>query len=286
MTPHSRRRRGRLAALLALAWTIGAESAVLAADPGFTPRRRPRSVGSHQSLRPQRLRPEVIESYPHDTQAFTEGLLLHDGVLYESTGLHGESSLRRVDLATGAVLARIDLPPTVFGEGLALVGDRLIVLTWRERRAFVYGLGLDSVGELSYPTEGWGLCFDGQRLLMTDGTDRLYYRDRHTLALRSSVPITLRGRRLPRVNELECVGEHVWANVWPTDMIVEIHKRSGIVRSVVDASGLLTEEERAGLGFGGVLNGIAYDPETDTFLVTGKFWPKMFRVRFVADDAP
>jgi glutaminyl-peptide cyclotransferase len=248
----------------------------------FTPRRTVRARVL-RALEPERLRVEVIESYPHDSGAFTQGLVLDDGNLYESTGLFGESSLRRVDLETGAVLDVVDPAPELFGEGLALVGDRLIQLTWLNRKALVYDLALDAEGELDYPTEGWGVCYDGRRLLMTDGTDRLYYRDPATFALRDTVRVKLGGRRLRRLNELECAGNELYANVWLTDTIVEIDKRSGRVRAVIDAAGLLGAEERAGLGPEAVLNGIAYDAETDTFLVTGKLWPKLFRVRFVPE---
>jgi glutamine cyclotransferase len=225
---------------------------------------------------------QVLATYPHDRRAFTQGLLLHDGALYESTGLYGRSSLRKVEIETGKVLQRVDLPPKLFGEGLALVGDRLIQLTWQEHAAPIYALQtFEKVGQQSYPTDGWGLCFDGESLVMTDGSHRLYFRDPRTFALRRQIAVMLQGRPLPHVNELECVGDVIYANVWPTDRIVEIAERNGTVLATIDGSSLLGPEERKSLGPDAVLNGIAYDPRSQTFLITGKLWPKLLRVRFV-----
>ncbi len=229
--------------------------------------------------RAQRLQTRVIATYPHDVRAFTQGLALHAGKLYESTGLVGRSSLREVDVETGKVLRRIDLSPPLFGEGIAIVGDRLVQLTWQNRVALVYQLeSLEKLRDLSYRSEGWGLCFDGTRLVMSDGSDTLSLRDPETFAEQQRIPVTLDGTAVSRLNELECVGGVVYANVWLSDRIVRIDPGSGEITAVVDASALLTAAERKGSD---VLNGIAYDGANDTFLLTGKLWPKMFRVKFV-----
>ncbi len=246
-----------------------------ASTPAAPPTRLP-------SYPPKRLEVRVVASYPHDPEAFTQGLLLHDGKLYESTGRYGRSSLRQVDLTTGAVIRRIDLPDSLFGEGLARVGKHLIQLTWRERLAQVYDLAsFETVGKFSYATEGWGLCFDGKHLIMSDGSHRLYFRDPETFAVTRQLAVTLEGQQLSMLNEFECVGDTVYANVWPTERIVQIYKRNGVVKAVIHAASLLSPTERAALASGATLNGIAYDEATETFLVTGKLWPKLFRVRFV-----
>jgi glutamine cyclotransferase len=230
---------------------------------------------------PAELTPTVQNTYPHDAQAFTQGLLLADGMLYESTGLYGRSSLREVDPETGRVVRMRQLGSDLFGEGLALVDDRLIQLTWRAGRALVYDLEtFDPLGSFRYQGEGWGLCYDGEELWMSDGTSTLAVRDPGTFEVRRRRPVTLRGEPVARLNELECVGAHVYANVWQTDTIVRIVKRSGKVDAVIDAADLLSPEERARLSADAVLNGIAYDAENDRFLVTGKLWPVMLSVRF------
>jgi glutaminyl-peptide cyclotransferase len=231
----------------------------------------------------ERLRVEVHGTVPHDREAFTQGLLWYAGALYESTGLHGRSSLRQVDRATGEVQRQVRLDPTLFAEGLARVGNRLIQITWTEGVALVYDLQtFDRVDQFRYNGEGWGLCFDGERLIMTDGSSNLTMRDPQTFAVMGTVPVTLEGRPVERLNELECVGDRVYANVWMTDMIMRIDPRSGRVDAVIDAANLLSPEERR---MSDVLNGIAYDPEQDIFLITGKLWPKLFEVRFVPPPA-
>ncbi|MFN8422649.1 MAG: glutaminyl-peptide cyclotransferase [Anaerolineae bacterium] len=231
---------------------------------------------------PAMLVPTVLEAYPHDPEAFTQGLLLDDGKLYESTGLEGRSTLREVDPATGKVLRRHDLPADVFAEGLALVDDRLVQLSWQEQRAFVYDeRTFTSDPEFAYAGEGWGLCYDGRRLVMSNGSDRLTFRDPATFEVQGDVGVTLGGQPLRMLNELECVDGQVYANVWQTNEIVAIDPASGRVTASVDASNLWTQmaDRDPALPID-VLNGIAYDPADRTFLVTGKLWPKLFRVRF------
>jgi len=230
----------------------------------------------------QILVPEVISVRPHDTGAYTQGLLWYNGYLYESTGQNGHSTLRKVNPQTGEVLQSISLPQEYFAEGLERVGDKLIQLTWKSQIAFVYALDtFEQTGTFQYQGEGWGLCNDGRFLYMSDGSPFLQLRDKDTFDLLFSGLVIYQGGYVSEINELECVGDYVYANIWQTNYIVKIDKMNGVVVAVIDCSSLLTDEERAKLNDQEVLNGIAYDPETDTFLITGKHWPKMFEVRFV-----
>ncbi|RMH17133.1 MAG: glutaminyl-peptide cyclotransferase [Acidobacteria bacterium] len=223
--------------------------------------------------------PRLVAAHPHDPRAFTQGLVWHDGVLYESTGQYGRSELRRVAPQSGAVLARQRLRRRFFGEGLARVDDRLVQLTWKAERALVYDRdSLRRRGRLSYRGEGWGLAFDGRRLIMSDGSDRLTFRHPETFAVEGSVAVTLHGRPLRGLNELEAVDGQVWANVFQQDRLVRIDPASGEVTAVADAHQLLSPAERRGTD---VLNGIAYDPQSDTYYLTGKLWPRVLQVRLV-----
>jgi glutamine cyclotransferase len=231
------------------------------------------------SATPARLHVSVVARRAHDRGSFTEGLVYASGHLYESAGLYGQSTLREVAPSSGTVLRSVALDPKYFGEGLALVGDRLIQLTWREHTALVYSASdFKPSGTFTYTTEGWGLCDDGARLVMSDGTDILTFRDRTTFAAIGHVTVTNDGAPLTQINELECVDGAVYANVWQTNMIVRIDPSSGRVVAVIDASGLLTADEARGAD---VLNGIAYDSSTGDFWITGKNWPTLFVVRFV-----
>lgn len=228
-----------------------------------------------------RLRVQVLERYPHDPTAFTQGLELHDGLMYESTGLYGSSDVRVVVPETGQVLTQVPLAAHFFGEGLTIVEDRILQLTWQENVAMIRDRGtLAEQGLFNYQGEGWGLCYDQprDRLVMSNGSAELTFRDPDTFEPVGTVAVTLDGQALPMLNELECVGDRVWANVWLTDQIVRIDPATGVVDAVVDASGLLTGREATAAD---VLNGIAAVPDSDTFMITGKLWPWMFKVRFV-----
>lgn len=226
---------------------------------------------------PQEAKPqvEVLQKIPHDATAFTQGLELVDGVLYEGTGLEGQSTMRALDPSTGNVQKKVDLPPDFFGEGITVVGDTIWQITWqngvaieRDRKT------LNELRRVDYQGEGWGICDDGQRLVMSDGTAKLTFRDPKTFAETGSVQVSRDGKPLAHLNELECVGGKVWSNVWKTDEIVRIEPSTGQVTNTYDLSSLKPQ------GDVDVLNGIAHVPGTNEFLVTGKNWPTIFRVRF------
>lgn len=224
------------------------------------------------------LRYEIRRALPHDASAYTQGLIIHDGTFYESTGQYGESDLRRVDIATGEVLAIHALADEHFGEGLALVGDRLVQLTWKAGLAFVYDAAtLAPVDTLRYEGEGWGLCHDGRSLFMSDGGGTLQRRDPATLELAERIRVTRDGFSVRNLNELECVGDHIYANIYMTNEIVRIDKASGEVDGVLDAYSLSLQAGRPP-DAGAVFNGIAHDPATGSFYVTGKLWPRMFEL--------
>ena len=232
---------------------------------------------------PARATVEVLARQPHDSTSFTQGLELHGSTIVESAGGYGTSRIQVLDRATGAVLASRDLDANLFGEGATVVDDQIVQLTWREGTAFVHDREtLAPITTFTYDGPGWGLCDDGSRLVMSDGTSRLTLRDRDSFEPIGSIDVTRSGVPVPLLNELECVGGEIWANVWTTDEIVRIDAETGAVLTTVDASGLLTPDEA---GVADVLNGIAHDPATNTFLLTGKWWPWVFEVRFVPDTA-
>jgi glutaminyl-peptide cyclotransferase len=226
------------------------------------------------------LEVEVVRRFPHDVGAFTQGLqLLDDGRVLESTGLRGASSLREVEMVNGDVVREHELERRYFAEGVAVVGRRAVQLTWQEQTAFVYDLEtFAEIERWSYDGEGWGLCHDGQRFIMSDGTATLTFRDTETFEVLGTIGVVRGDDPVSELNELECVDGHVYANVYRTDKIVEIDPDSGAVVAEIDASGLLTDDEAAAAD---VLNGIAYDRATGNFLLTGKYWPTLFEVRFV-----
>lgn len=225
----------------------------------------------------QQLRVQVVATLPHDATMYTQGLEVHDGVLYEGSGLVGQSRLRTSGLPGGATQREAILPAPLFGEGITVAGDRLWQLTWNNGIAIERDPAtLDQRREVEYQGEGWGLCYDGRRLVMSNGSDRLTFRDPVTFAPSGHVDVRLGGAPVSKLNELECSDGVIWANVYQTDRIVRLNPDTGTVTGVVDASGLHTPQSSDN-----VLNGIAAIPGTDEFLVTGKRWPSLFRVRFV-----
>ena len=236
----------------------------------------------------QRWTVEIIESFPHDPEAFTQGLETSNGAMYESTGLWGQSSLRIVDPATGQVITRTDLAEQYFGEGLTVVADHVIQLTWQSGTAFVYDRAtLSPVAEHRYEGEGWGLCLMDEVLIMSNGSDQLTHRDPHSFEPLATVTVNAAayGGRLDYLNELECVEDLVIANVWQTDRLLVIDPATGRVTAEIDASPLVADAAaNSSQGSIDVLNGVAIDESTSTLWMTGKLWPRLYRVRIV--EAP
>jgi glutamine cyclotransferase len=219
----------------------------------------------------------IVNVFPHDPGAFTQGLVYRDGFLFESTGLNGRSSLRKVRLDDGVVVQQHRVPQEHFAEGLADWNDRLLQLTWQSNVGFVYDLDTFAVRRtFHYEGEGWGLAQDGRRLIMSDGTDRLRILDPDTLTVTGELLVHDGGRPLHSLNELEVFKGEILANIWQSDSIVAIDPTSGRVTARIDLGGILTPAERAVTD---VLNGIAYDRDKDRLFVTGKLWPKLFEIR-------
>lgn len=226
--------------------------------------------------------PQVVARYPHDTNAFTQGLIFHNGALYESTGRRGQSSLRRVNLETGRVEQFLAVAPEFFAEGLTEFEDRLLQLTWQSGVGFVYGLDDFTLQRrFRYAGEGWGLTHDGERLIMSDGTAMLRFLDPSTLEVIGSVTVSANDLPIVNLNELEYIDGEVWANIWLEDRIARIDPESGNVLGWIDMSAIYPAIQRQA---DAVVNGIAYDAASDRIFVTGKLWPAMFEVRFSERD--
>jgi glutaminyl-peptide cyclotransferase len=224
---------------------------------------------------------KVVHTYPHDPNAFTEGLFYKDGVLYESTGLEGRSSVRQVRLETGQLVRKADLPPELFGEGITDWNDRVVGLTWKSQFGFVLGLrDFSVIGRFSYPGEGWGLTHNDRELVMSDGTAELRFLDPQNFHELRRVRVTAAGEPVANLNELEWVDGEVYANIWQTDRIARIDPKTGNVVGWIDLTGILPARDRVE-GHTDVLNGIAYDSAGKRLFVTGKMWPKLFEIRLV-----
>jgi glutaminyl-peptide cyclotransferase len=226
----------------------------------------------------------IVHTYPHDAQAFTQGLLYKDGYLYESTGLRGRSSLRMEDLSTGRVLQSVPVPAEYFAEGLAAWGSTLIQLTWQAHVAFVYDrFSFRLLRTLHFEGEGWGLTGDGRNLILSDGTATLKFLDPETLRVVRQIQVTDRGAPVTQLNELEYVRGEIYANVWHSDRIARIAPATGQVLGWIDLTGILPANERTDPE--AVLNGIAYDPVHNRLFVTGKLWPSLFEIKVVPEAA-
>jgi glutamine cyclotransferase len=224
---------------------------------------------------------KVVHTYPHDRNAFTQGLVFENSVLYEGTGLRGRSTLRRVELETGNILQMHELPAQFFGEGVTLYGNKIIQLTWQSNVGFVCDKdSFELLQEFHYPTEGWGITHDGKRFIMSDGTSILHFLDPETLEEISRVEVYDNHGPVTRLNELEYVQGEIYANIWQTDRIARIVPQTGQVIGWIDLKGLLSAEDRSEPV--DVLNGIAYDAKNDRLFVTGKLWPKLFEIELVS----
>ena len=228
---------------------------------------------------------EITHTYPHDTTAFTEGLFYLNGFLYESTGLEQHSSIRKVRIKTGEVLQKIDIPPQYFGEGIVNWRGHLISLTWKSQIGFVFDLRtLKLQRQFSYRGEGWALTRNDKQIIMSDGTSELRFLDPNTLQETRRIQVTLEGKPLLNVNELEWVKGEIYANVWQTNWVVRIDPNNGQVVGLINLAGLLKPSDIV-QGQTDVLNGIAYDAKNDRLFVTGKNWPKLFEIRLKASGA-
>jgi glutamine cyclotransferase len=221
---------------------------------------------------------EVVNVWPHDSAAFTQGLAFHNGALFESTGLRGASSLRQVELQTGKILQKVNVPSEYFAEGLTIFQGRIFQLTWQSQRGFIYDLGSFQLqGEFSYSGEGWGLTNDGESLILSDGTHQLRFLDPSNFKTQKVLGVYYQDQPLRDLNELEYIKGEIYANIWHQDVIARIDPRSGKILGWIDLAGLLPASERRDAE--AVLNGIAYDQAGDRLFVTGKKWPKLFEIR-------
>jgi glutamine cyclotransferase len=225
-------------------------------------------------------RAEVVAEYPHDVTAFTQGLAFDDGVLYEGTGIRGRSSLREVDLETGTILRMRELDAEYFGEGITILGDRIIQLTWKENTGLVYEKAtFQLLTTFDYPSEGWGMTNDGTQLIMSDGSATLRFMDPESYEITRSIQVRDDIRRVHGLNELEYYKGEVLANVWPTNRIARISPQTGRVTGWIQLNGFLGTTDSPVLGK--VANGIAYDQENDRLFITGKYWPKLYQIEIV-----
>jgi len=232
----------------------------------------------------------IVNTYPHDTKAFTEGLTYADGFLYESSGLNstygGVSSLRRADLATGDVVQKYTLPSQYFGEGIAIVNNTIIQLTWQSHIGFIYDKNTFAlIGNFSYPTEGWGLTFDGKQLIVSDGSDNLYFLNPTTLQRTGQVKVHDGNTDIVNINSLQYINGDVYANIWQTSQIAIINPQTGQVKAWIELAGLpaavaINSNPEA------VLNGIAYDQQNNRLFVTGKDWPSLYQIKLVLERSP
>lgn len=221
----------------------------------------------------------VVKARPHDTSAFTEGLFFRKGYLYESTGLEGASSVRKVELETGKVVGGVALPGDIFGEGIVDWGDKIVGVTWKNQVGYVLDIeGFAFKGRFNYPGEGWALTRDDTQIYMSDGTAELRVLDPATLTEKRRIKVTAEGKPVDQLNELEWVEGEIFANIWQTDRIARIDPKTGKVTAWIDLRGLLPESERRGKQVD-VLNGIAYDAGTKRLFVTGKLWPKLYEIK-------
>ena len=223
---------------------------------------------------------QVINTWPHDTTAYTQGLVFYDGALFESTGLRGSSSLRRVELKTGKVKKKVDIAREYFAEGMTIFQDKIFQLTWQSQKGFVYDLKkFQQEGEFAYEGQGWGLTHDNQSLIMSDGTNRIRFLDPASFQVQRTISVYENGQPLTDLNELEYIKGEIYANIWKTNRIVRIDPATGRINAWIDMTGL--HHEGNDPDSENCLNGIAYDAESDRLFVTGKRWPKLFEIRLV-----
>lgn len=273
-----------LALAVVLSFCVGcgqkSPAAASASSPNSAAARSPDSVAAAPAPAAEvpRYTYEVVGVWPHDPEAFTQGLVYLKGILLESTGLNGRSTLRKVELQTGRVMQQIRVPSQYFAEGMTVIGDRVFQLTWQNQKGFVYNLStFELEKEFAYAGEGWGLTTDGQQLILSDGTNQIRFLDPVTFKVTRTIRVFHRGEPLALLNELEWVRGEIYANLWQTHSVARIDPATGALLGLVDFSGLLPSADRRANT--DVLNGLAYDATGDRLFVTGKNWPKLFEVR-------
>lgn len=232
-------------------------------------------------IQPKQYSVKVVETLPHDKGGYTQGLFFDNGQMYESDGQYGTSSFRKIELATGKILRRLNFDAKYFVEGSCVIDGRLYILTWKENKCFVYDINTwKYLGELYNPREGWGITTNGKELILSDGSNKIFFLDPMTFAVKRSIPVTLKGKPIEFINELEMIDGDIWANVYGEDYIIIIDPVSGVIKGTVDCRNILPNALRNGTT--DVFNGIAYNPANKAIYVTGKYWPKMYRIEIVA----
>jgi len=223
---------------------------------------------------------KIVNTYPHDTNSFTQGLIFDAGVLYESTGLNGRSTVKIVDLKTGKTLKSHELPDNYFGEGIAIIENKIIQLTWRSKTGFVYDKKtLNLIKKFSYQTQGWGITYDGKYLIISDGSAVLYFMDPNTFKVVGTLEVYGDSGKVSKLNELEYINGEIYANIWGIEKIARINPKTGRVTAWIDLSGLLSDQDKKNRV--DVLNGIAFNSDKGSLFVTGKLWPKLFEIELV-----
>lgn len=219
---------------------------------------------------------KILNSYQHDPEAFTQGLEIYKGYLYEGTGLYNKSSLRKIDFKNNKILKKINLNPKYFGEGITILNDKIYQLSWKENTAFVYDLNFNLINKFYYQGQGWGLTNNGQYLIMSNGSFNIQFRNPKDFSLVRKITVQTTNQKITEINELEYHNGFIYANIWHSDLIIKINAKNGLVKSYLDLTGILKTDYKGEID---VLNGIAYHPQNNSFLITGKFWPKLYQIK-------
>ncbi|MFW6025766.1 MAG: glutaminyl-peptide cyclotransferase [Candidatus Woesearchaeota archaeon] len=221
---------------------------------------------------------EIVNKFPHDENAFTQGFLYKDGYIYEGTGKYGESSLRKIDLKSGKIIKEFELDDNYFGEGITILNDKIYQLSWKSNKAFVYNLDFEKIDSFEYEGEGWGLTDNDKELIMSNGSDKIYFIDPHNFEINRKISVKINDKKINNLNELEYIKGKIYANIWKKDYILIIEPQNGQVKGKIDLKNLIDKENQEDIN---VLNGIAYDQKNDRLFVTGKLWPYVFEIKLL-----